>query len=248
MTLFTIDHEKCDKDGICALECPAHIIEMTDNGPVPAAGAEEICIQCGHCVAVCPRAALSLNFLSPEDCMPLNKDLALDAAHTEHFLRSRRAVRRYRDKPVPRDLFEKATGIACCAPTGSNCQEVQWRVIDHKDDVRKIAAHVIEWMRHLVKTRPELALPLNMQTLIQHWEQGSDRICRDAPSWCSPMHPMNSAARPPTAIRHWPTWNLPCPDLAWAPAGLDMSIMRPASGLPLPSFYPFLKTIPATGH
>jgi nitroreductase len=24
MTLFTIDHEKCDKDGICTLECPAH--------------------------------------------------------------------------------------------------------------------------------------------------------------------------------------------------------------------------------
>jgi len=41
MTLFTIDHEKCDKDGICALECPAHIIEMTENGPVPSDGAEE---------------------------------------------------------------------------------------------------------------------------------------------------------------------------------------------------------------
>jgi nitroreductase/ferredoxin len=181
MTLFTIDHEKCDKDGICALECPAHIIEMTDNGPVPSVGAEEICIQCGHCVAVCPRAALTLKFLSPEECMPVKKDLALDAAHTEHFLRSRRAVRRYRDKPVPRDLFEKALGIACCAPTGSNRQEVRWLVIDNRKDVKTIAAHVIEWMRHLVKTRPELALPLNMQTLIQHWEQGSDRICRDAP-------------------------------------------------------------------
>jgi nitroreductase/NAD-dependent dihydropyrimidine dehydrogenase PreA subunit len=181
MTLFTIDHEKCDKDGICALECPAHIIEMTDNGPVPSVGAEEICIRCGHCVAVCPRGALTLKFLSPEDCMPVKKELALDAAHTEHFLRSRRAVRRYRDKPVPRDLFEKALGIACCAPTGSNRQEVRWLVIDNKDDVKTIAAHVIEWMRSVVKARPEVALTFNMQTLIQHWEQGSDRICRDAP-------------------------------------------------------------------
>jgi NAD-dependent dihydropyrimidine dehydrogenase PreA subunit len=48
MTLFTIDHEKCDKDGICALECPAHIIEMTENGQdlqgCPPAGVRP-CIQ-----------------------------------------------------------------------------------------------------------------------------------------------------------------------------------------------------------
>jgi NAD-dependent dihydropyrimidine dehydrogenase PreA subunit len=50
--LFTIDHEKCNTDGICAFECPAHITEMTKSGPVPSDGAEEICIQCGHCVAV----------------------------------------------------------------------------------------------------------------------------------------------------------------------------------------------------
>ncbi len=125
--------------------------------------------------------AFTLNFLSPEDCMPLKKDLALDAVQTKHFLRFRRAVRRYRDKSVPRDLFEKALGIACCAPTGSNRQDVRWLVIDNRNDVKTIAPHVIEWMQNLVKTRPEIARALNMQTLIQHWERGSDRICRDAP-------------------------------------------------------------------
>ena len=105
MSLFKIDIEKCDKDGICAIECPAHIIEMTKQGPIPAEGAEETCIQCGHCVAVCPKAAITLEFLSPEECMPVQKELILDAAHTEHFLRSRRAVRRYKNKPVPKDIF-----------------------------------------------------------------------------------------------------------------------------------------------
>lgn len=181
MSLFTIDTEKCDKDGICAIECPAHIIEMTKNGPIPSEGAEDICIQCGHCVAVCPKAAITLDFLSPEECMPIKKELSLDAAHTEHFLRSRRAVRRYKDKPVPRELFEEALRIASCAPTGSNRQDVQWLVIDRKKDVEKIAAHVIEWMRYLLKTHPQIAQTLNMETLISHWEEGIDRICRDAP-------------------------------------------------------------------
>lgn len=181
MTLFTIDSEKCNLDGICAIECPAHIIEMTKQGPVAAPGAEKACIGCGHCVAVCPTEAISLELLSPGDCMPVQKELALDAFSTEHFLRSRRAVRRYKNKPVPKDLFEKALAIACCAPTGSNRQPVEWLVIDHKEDVGKIAGLVIDWMRHVAKTRPDIAETLNMDTLISQWDNGLDRICRDAP-------------------------------------------------------------------
>jgi len=32
MTLFTIDYDRCDKDGLCALDCPAKIIEMKEEG------------------------------------------------------------------------------------------------------------------------------------------------------------------------------------------------------------------------
>jgi nitroreductase/NAD-dependent dihydropyrimidine dehydrogenase PreA subunit len=181
MSLFTIDTEKCDKDGICAIECPAQIIEMTEDGPVPAKGAEEICIQCGHCVAICPKAAFRLDFLSPDQCMPIEKEKMLDPDQTEHFLRSRRSIRRYKEKPVPRDLFEKALEVSCCAPTGSNRQTVKWLVIDKREDVQKIAAHVIDWMQYITKTYPEIAEMMNTERLISQWDQGIDRICRDAP-------------------------------------------------------------------
>ncbi len=181
MSLFKIDKEKCDKDGICAIECPAHIIEMTEDGPAPVEGAQEICIKCGHCVAVCPKAAFSLDFLSPDQCMPIEKDLVLKENQIEHFLRSRRSVRRYKDKPIPKDIFEKALAIACCGPTGSNLQTVKWLVLDKKEDVVKIGAHVIDWMGYLSKTRPEIARMFNMETQILDWNKGLDRICRDAP-------------------------------------------------------------------
>ena len=181
MSIFKIDQEKCDKDGICAIECPAHIIKMTKQGPVPIESAEEFCIKCGHCVAVCPKAAFSLEFLSPDQCMPIEKSLLLDANHVEHFLRSRRAVRRYKNKVVPKDVFEKALEIACSAPTGSNRQPVRWLVIDKKADVVKIGAHVIDWMRYVLKTHPKMALMFNMEALIIEWDRGTDRICRDAP-------------------------------------------------------------------
>ncbi|MCG8638872.1 MAG: 4Fe-4S binding protein [Desulfobacterales bacterium] len=116
MPLFKVDSGKCDRDGLCALDCPAHIIEMTDQGPVPVRGAETFCIQCGHCVAVCPKGAFSLETMAPDDCMEIAGKQALDLDQTELFLRSRRSIRRYKTKPVPLDLLKEALTLACCAP------------------------------------------------------------------------------------------------------------------------------------
>ncbi len=181
MSLFTIDLEKCNNDSRCALECPAVIIEMTEKGPVPAEDAEEVCIQCGHCVSVCPTGAFALKTLSPEDCIPIREEQDLDSEQIEYFLRSRRSIRRYKKKPVPRQIIEKALGVASHAPTGSNKQPVEWIVVDQKQHVEKIGSHVIDWMRYVVKKYPDVAETLSMEWLITEWEQGIDRICRDAP-------------------------------------------------------------------
>ena len=65
---FSVDYSKCNQDALCALECPAKIIEMDDKGPMVIEGTEDTCIQCGHCVAICPEAALTLdNWYNPSD-------------------------------------------------------------------------------------------------------------------------------------------------------------------------------------
>lgn len=181
MTLFRIDYDKCDKDGLCALDCPAKIIEMKNDGPSLIEGAEAFCIQCGHCVAICPKGAFHLETISPEACLPIQTDLILNAAQAEQFLRSRRSIRVYKKQPVPRELFEKALSIACCAPTGSNKQPVKWLVFDKKEDVKDIASHVIDWMKFSLEKQPEKASMMNFDKLIKQWNQGVDRICRDAP-------------------------------------------------------------------
>ncbi len=181
MSLFRIDRDQCDKDAICAVECPAGIIEMGPQGPKPGPGATEFCIQCGHCVAICPKGAFSLDFLSPDQCMAVEKERLPDAGQVEHFLRSRRSVRRYKDRPVPRKDLEKALEIAGHAPSGSNRQPVKWLVMDKKEDVKQVAGLVIDWMRFMVREKPEIARPMNMAILARQWRQGVDRICRDAP-------------------------------------------------------------------
>ena len=183
MPLFTVDHEKCKRDGLCVAECPAMLIEITgkEDFPTPIAGAEELCIDCGHCVAICPQGALSLKTMAPEDCPPVRKDLLLTAEHCEHFMRSRRSIRKYKEKPVPRDLLTRLIEVARYAQTGSNSQPVHWLVIQEAEEVNRLAGLVADWVRFMLKENTEYALSIHMDRLIEAWDKGLDRILRNAP-------------------------------------------------------------------
>lgn len=183
MSLFTVDQEKCNRDGICVAECPGLLIEIKTKGafPIPVAGAESRCIQCGHCVAVCPQGALSLTSMPVEACLPVRKELLPWADQVEHFLRSRRSIRSFRDKPVERKLMEKLIDIAGCAPTASNRQPVKWLVIEDKDEVKRLSGLVISFMRQMVESNMDLALSSRYDVVVADWEQGKDRISRNAP-------------------------------------------------------------------
>ena len=75
MDLLEINQQSCNKDGICAEVCPAGLINF-QNGkfPAPVPEVEEICITCGHCVAVCPTGSLSSRDMPLEKCPPIQKE------------------------------------------------------------------------------------------------------------------------------------------------------------------------------
>jgi len=185
MSLITVDPELCRQDGICASECPMKIIDFdAQGGALPALlkGAEALCIDCGHCVAVCPTAALTHKNLSPADCLPVNPEWLLDPARAAHFLRNRRSIRVYKKKPVAREDMAKLLDIARYAPSGHNLQPVKWLVIDGPEKVQRHTAHVADWMRHMITEHPEMAGPMNLERIVGAWEQRVDVICRNAPA------------------------------------------------------------------
>jgi len=61
------------------------LIEMGEADSVPTliADAEELCVNCGHCVAVCPSGALALRTMRPEDCPEIKKELLIDLEQAE---------------------------------------------------------------------------------------------------------------------------------------------------------------------
>lgn len=183
MALFTIDPKKCQRDGLCVAECPGLLIEIIgeEGFPTPIAEAEALCINCGHCVSICPQGALSLKTMTPKDCLPVRKELDLSPEQCEHFLRSRRSIRSYKNKPVPRDLLTRVIEISRYAPTGSNTQPAHWLVIEDTKEVRRLAGLVTDWLRSLLKEKTDYALSMRMDRIVQAWDQGIDRICRNAP-------------------------------------------------------------------
>lgn len=178
-----IDWEKCKRDGICVETCPMGLIEQENDAsfPTPEGDAEDLCVECGHCVAVCPHGALSLKSITPEQCPPVRREWLLSPEQAEHFLRSRRSIRAYKDKRVEKELITRLIKIARYAPSGHNSQPVQWLVIHESKEVQKLAGIVIDWMRFMVTHQPGFANFLHMDRVVDRWEKGRDAVCRKAP-------------------------------------------------------------------
>ena len=201
MSLFEVNTQTCNKDGICAANCPMGIIEMQKGEfPIPSDDAEEICIRCGHCVAICPTASLSHREMSVEKCPPINKELYISLAQCEQFLRARRSIRTYKEKSVPKNELLKLLDLARYAPTGHNSQGVEWLVLGNRDELRRLAGITVDWIRQMLKNMPEFALAFHLDRVVRQWEEGEDIILRGAPNLIvahagkdDPMEPTSSA-------------------------------------------------------
>ena len=153
---FYVDPEKCNRDGFCVEACGRRLIEIEkpDSVPTLIAGVEELCINCGHCMAVCPTGALALHTMRPEDCPEIRKELLIDLEQAEQFPRSRRSIRNYIDKPVERDKLNKLIQVSGYAPSASNARPGHFLVIENKAEIRRLSGLVVDWMRMTIKESP----------------------------------------------------------------------------------------------
>ncbi len=183
MSLFTINEEKCRKDGLCVAECPARIIEQMDRESVPQSTADAMdrCILCGHCVAVCPHEAFCHRDIEPQECLPFKKDLEISAEQAEQFLRSRRSMRSFKDKPVEREKLEQLVTMAGYAPSAANAQPCHWLIVEDSAELQRMIGMIIEWMQGEMRTNPQEAEERGFPRLIDAWQNGQERICRGAP-------------------------------------------------------------------
>lgn len=172
MSKIIIDSEKCKKDGICIAECPFLLLKEGEDGvPLLIKGAEEACLDCGHCLAICPGEAISLNNVSADDCDVIDQKLEISVAQVEQLFKSRRSIRSYKDTSVDQSVLQSLIDIARWAPSARNAQPVSWIIVNNSDQVYDLAAMVADWFR-LKNLLPDV---------VNAFETGKDMIHREAP-------------------------------------------------------------------
>ena len=167
---FIVDESLCKGDGACVAVCPAQVLALGKEG-FPEELAETHCILCGHCVAVCPHEALTHAGLAREEFLPAMK-VWPDAAMIDGFLKSRRSVREFKERPVARETMEALLEVARRAPTATNSQKLHWIVVDGGEKVRALSAEAVQWIR----------ASKSNSAMLPHWDQGYDFVLRGAPT------------------------------------------------------------------
>lgn len=194
MDFIKIDQGKCTRCGLCVKACRG-VLGMGEDGPEVV---RPLCIACGQCVAVCPQGALD-NAKSPlANQTPIKETPALGADLAAQFLRSRRSIRDYQQKPVPREKVLQILDIARMAPTACNSQGVAYHVVDNPAILRAIAAVITEWTEgELSRDSAMAASPWapNSAAQIEIYRQtGEDIALRSAPCLIVAIADKNYAA------------------------------------------------------
>jgi nitroreductase len=152
-------------------------------------GSESGCLECGHCVAVCPHDALSHIRIPIEQSPAIRKDLDLNEPQAVQFLRSRRSVRHFKDKPVEAARIQRLIETARYAPTAGNGQLVEWLVINDRSRIKEIAGLTINWLRELIKNPQVIANTPYLAVAVAAWDAGNDSVLRGATAVVIAMAP-----------------------------------------------------------
>jgi ferredoxin len=67
---FVVDAKKCSGCKACVSDCPHTIIKFDAHIPKLI---NDDCLQCQHCLAVCPTGAISILGFKPENSIPLTE-------------------------------------------------------------------------------------------------------------------------------------------------------------------------------
>jgi len=119
--------------------------------------------------------------MKPEDCSAVMKNLLPSPEQVEHFLKSRRSVRVYKEEPIPRETLVRLIDIARYAPSGHNAQPVQWLVVENSKEVQRLSGLVVDAIRSAIKKSPELADIFSVDLIVAAQNRGEDLIMRHAP-------------------------------------------------------------------
>ena len=173
--MVIIDSEKCIGCAACADDCIALNIEIKDGVAV----LKKPCFQCGHCVAICPAGAVSIDDYDMNDVTEYTpENIITDPKKVLHSIKMRRSIRSYKKLPIEQEKLEKIVQAGRYTATGSNSQNCRFVVVqDGMDELKKMIWDYIDNGEDIPEERRAA-----FRRIGDKRENGIDFLFRNAPA------------------------------------------------------------------
>lgn len=174
---FLADPEKCTACGLCVKDCPVAIIGIEKKVAQVAPERAGDCIDCQHCLAICPAGAVTLNGRDPSASASTAR---VDADLFARFMQSRRSVRQFAPGVVDKMLMGRLLNIVASAPTGANARDRRFTAILDTEVLAQFRKRLAETMVAGADRVPE---DMSWFTdMARNWLAGGrDELFRNAP-------------------------------------------------------------------
>lgn len=125
--MMIVNKKKCIGCGICVKDCFPKDIEMIEG---KAQINNVTCFKCGHCIAVCPKDAISTDEYDMEEVINYDKaNFQIDPENLLNFIKFRRTIRQFKDQEVETEKISKIIEAGRFTETGGNMQDVSYTVL-----------------------------------------------------------------------------------------------------------------------
>ena len=137
---ITINHSTCKSCLLCTEVCPNKILVKTELNEIASRPERvDLCFKCGQCMAICPSKSIIIDGFSYERDffeLPVCEQSNLENSFLD-LIHTRRAIRNFKDKPVPKALLEKVVEAISFAPPSFPPVKVGIVVVQNTELIQK---------------------------------------------------------------------------------------------------------------
>lgn len=192
--MIRIDREKCSACGACVRDCVVHVLTGGADGfPAVRPGDERYCLNCQHCLAVCPRGAVTCHDVGPgETSAP---EPVPDGRSMAALVRQRRSVRQWRNDPVSEEVWTRLVDSLAWMPTGCNDHRLHFTVIRNRDRMDWFRREMSRTLKLIFRSGILRLVYPGFRRYMDEVMRGDDVIFRDAPYMIVASTPKDAPCR-----------------------------------------------------
>lgn len=185
---FVVDKEKCTGCGLCVKDCSTVAIKLDDNNnPYMTENGNINCMECQHCLAICPTGAISILGKKPEHSSTIEDFSPENILNT---IKTRKSCRHFKQEDVSPETINQLKSMLNYVPTGRNNHNLLFSIVDKRKDADVIREYVNKNLLKLIKQFPFNFIAKKYARYTKLLEKNIDIIFRNAPHIivaCSPV-------------------------------------------------------------